>query len=278
MRDCLSGGIPTQSKYTTLLKSRELGELKEFSNHFLTLNKKYLKNYSTKWVTNPLNQWSRQWEYPFVFSRIQPIMETKQTRRILDAGSGISFFPYYIKSKYDCTDVYCCDIDTHFKDIFQRINSNSEENLKFSIGDLKELPYEDKWFDVIYCISVLEHTGDYEKIIEEFHRIIAPGGRLIVTFDISIDGTRDINVEMAEILLRALTERFNNDEDISLNVRSQVSIPGIFTTLTAKDIDVNLLPWKFPSIIYRLQSLITGKAYGLWPPPLTVFCLALSHI
>jgi len=276
MRNSLLDGIPKESDYRLLLESKEFKDLERLSNHFLSVNKKNLEGYAKKWVEDPLHQWSRQWEYPFVFSRIQPILETKGTAKILDAGSGVTFFPYYIKSQYDYADIYCNDYDTSLEGIFHRINANGDNKIKFSCSDLRELRYENGIFDVIYCISVLEHTDDYVEIIEGFNRILKPSGRLIITFDISLDGKHDISVEKGTALLKSLTEQFDYDKDISLDIRSYVSMPGIFTTLTANNINANLLPWKYPTLIYRIRSLIAGKGFCSWPPPLTVFCLGLT--
>jgi hypothetical protein len=44
------------------------------------------------WARDPLHQLSRQFEYPYAFERL---LETSKTgKKVLDAGSGITFFPY----------------------------------------------------------------------------------------------------------------------------------------------------------------------------------------
>ncbi len=274
----LSEGVPGVQSYVELTESIEFKELEEFSNRFIAVNKKELEGYSNKWALDPLHQWSRQWEYPFVYSRIQPVADSGAPLRILDAGSGATFFPYYIKSQYPLAEIYCSDYDEKLERVYAKINGKGENRIAFVRGDLRKLLYESEWFDVVYCISVLEHTQDYAAIVEEFHRVLRPGGRLVVTFDVSLDGTRDISLENGIILLRTLTERFQILEEISPDLNLQVSKPDAFTTLTAKQLNRNLLPWKFPAFIYRAKSIITGKPFGSWPPLLTVFCLSLSKM
>jgi len=138
------------------------------------------------------------------------------------------------------------------------------------------LPYERDWFDAIYCISVLEHTSNYSEIIDEFRRILRPGGKLVITFDISLDGTRDVSVENAEGLINSLIDKFISDEGFSPDWKSQLDLTDLFTTLVAKDMDPRLLPWKLPSLFYKLRSILAGKRLNTWPPPLTVFCLTLA--
>jgi SAM-dependent methyltransferase len=276
MRDLLSGGIPREDQYRSLLESTGFKEMEGFSNQFLSVHEDALKDYARKWVADPLHQWSRQWEYPFVFTRVEPVLQNKGTARIFDAGSGVTFFPYYIGSQYGSADIHCGDNDGSLEDIFQRINSKSEQRVEFSCSDVRSLPYEDRWFDAVFCISVLEHTDDYEEIIQEFFRVLQPGGKLIVTLDVSLDGTRHISVDKGTVLLEALARRFANDEGCSLDLGSYLSSPGIFTTLTAKSIDPGLLPWSLPAFVYRMRYLLAGKGLRAWPPPITVFCLSLT--
>lgn len=50
------------------------------------------------------------------------------------------------------------------------------------VHDLNSFPWpiDDDEFDVIYATHVLEHLEDVIKIMEELHRILKPGGRLII--------------------------------------------------------------------------------------------------
>lgn len=268
-------GIPQEHDYKELIASDSFKEMEGFSDNFLSANKDILREYMNKWVADPLHQWSRQWEYPFVYDKLKEMIGREPSPRILDAGSGVTFFPYYLCQSGAAT-VYCCDYDNSLATIYQQINENRDEDVKFSTADLRSLPYDDQFFHMIYCISVLEHTDEYEKIIDEFHRILQPGGRLVVTIDLSLDGTREIDLDRGNLLLSALAKRFAKSPELSLDLRAQVSVPGIFTTLTARDIDPGLLPWKQRSLLRRLKSFIKTGKLGVWPPPLTVFCLSLT--
>ena len=44
-------------------------------------------------------------------------------------------------------------------------------------------------YDAVACVSVLEHTRDYAAGVAEFRRVLKNGGRLLLTFDISLDDT-----------------------------------------------------------------------------------------
>ncbi len=276
MDNFLFDGVPLESDYRTIIKSDSFQELEKFSNDFLSTNKASLRDYMNKWVEDPLHQWSRQWEYPFVFNRVKKIIQQAPGASVLDAGSGVTFFPYYVKAQFASVKVCCCDYDAKLTGIYGQINSGAGEGVEFSVADLRDLPYEDECFDMIYCVSVVEHTDDYEKIIDEFYRILRPGGELVVTFDVSLDGVRDISVDKGTKLLTVLSKRFAKDSDLSLDLNALVSKPGVFTTLTAQGINAALLPWKYPAFVYQIKSFIATGRFCSWPPPLTVFCIHLT--
>ena len=266
-------GIPSERDYGELIGSDDFRAMEQFSDSFLSDNKTILRDYMNKWVADPLHQWSRQWEYPFVHGRVQQMIRHEPRPSILDAGSGLTFFPYYLNARSDAASIHCCDHDKTLTKAFDHINAGRDNIVEFSAVDLRDLPYDDESFHMVYCISVLEHTDDYEKIIEGFHRILRPGGTLVVTLDIYLDGTREIDADKGTALLTSLGNLFDKDSNLSLDLHSHISISGILTTLTAKDIDASLLPWKLPSFLYRIKSFIATGRFGSWPPPLTVFCL-----
>jgi SAM-dependent methyltransferase len=269
----LYSGIPKESDYKELITSRNYLDLNDFSAQFLEKNKSHLSSYASKWVSNPLRQWSRKWEYPYVFDRVSSVLDKKDSAVILDAGSGVSFSPYYILSKYPGASIHCADYDPKLSDIYAGINQKSERKVEFKISDLRELEYPDGMFDLIYCISVLEHTDSYPEIIRGFSRLLAHEGKLVVTFDVSLDGKRDVSPDKARELVNTLARNLSVDEGPVTEIDVA---PGSLTTLVARELDPDCLPWKAPAWLYRIQSLVKGKGVVSWPPPLTVFCLSLT--
>ena len=192
--------------------------MNDFSNNFLSSYNIFMNYYLKVGVKILLHQWSRQWEYPFVYSKIKKhinklnknFMETK----ILDAGSGITFFPFFITSKLDI-ELHCCDVDNNLVDInIKKINNNfDKDNMNFTLSNISRTPYKTEYFDIIYCISVLEHTENFENVIHEFYRILKPNGILIIIFDISLDGISEISIEKSKQLLETILNNFEPDEE-----------------------------------------------------------------
>ncbi len=49
------------------------------------------------------------------------------------------------------------------------------------VSDITDIPVHDESFDVIICTEVLEHVPEPIKTVQEFSRIIRPGGQLFIT-------------------------------------------------------------------------------------------------
>jgi SAM-dependent methyltransferase len=47
-------------------------------------------------------------------------------------------------------------------------------------GSILDAPFEDYSFDMIVTIGCLHHRGDLQKAINECHRMLRPGGKLVV--------------------------------------------------------------------------------------------------
>lgn len=68
------------------------------------------------------------------------------------------------------------------KTLNQRLANN--ENLLTLQGDVCNMPFPDQSFDVVCCLETLEHVYDMPGAVEEFKRIVADDGTLIVSVPI----------------------------------------------------------------------------------------------
>ena len=267
----LREGIPLQGEYDTVLRSAAFKEMEAFSEAFCETNRGVLEGYVAKWgADNSLRSWSRQWEYPYVFGKVAEVARAHPRARILDAGSGATFLPFYLRRHFEGTTVACCDTDDTLADVFSSLNRNMNGDIEFSTADIRALPYADRSFDLVYCVSVLEHTDSYEEILNEFSRV-TKGGRVAITFDVSLDGTRDLRIRDLDRMLRVLAAVFEKGPDLRRNVRFQLADPDILTTQT---VDRDLLPWRGPPFLHRLKSSLANRRLVQWPPLLTVCCLS----
>lgn len=56
------------------------------------------------------------------------------------------------------------------------------DNITFATGNLSEIPYQANSFEYVVCTEALEHVKDYEQVIKELHRVVKPGGYVILSF------------------------------------------------------------------------------------------------
>lgn len=49
------------------------------------------------------------------------------------------------------------------------------------VSDIRCLPFEDNYFDLVICSEVLEHIDDHERAVSELTRVLKPGRNLVVS-------------------------------------------------------------------------------------------------
>jgi len=272
----LESGIPTIDSYNRLIKSDFFLKIEAFSNEFLRANNRHLIDYGLRWVPDPLHQWSRQWEYPFVIDKIFEYINTREPTyqaNILDAGSGITFLPYYILSSFKNTKVFCCDHNSSLSTVFSEINANYETPVEFHPENICRLSFKDDSFDIIYCVSVLEHIEDFKTPIKEFKRLLRKNGILIITFDISLDGLSKIPIREAEELVETLHRYFvpmYQPRPLSEMLKS-----NIVTTEYIKRHNRKLLPWR-QSMLTTLKVILRLRRAKF--KHLTFYCGSLKNV
>lgn len=147
----------------------------------------------------------------YVYPHVQ-----KVNGRVLDAGCGAGFATMVMSQFADVYSIDACQprleratalsnmmrkgekgfftgvfalIDEELGDLAENVHLNVSAELlngkprqvEFTVGSIDALPYPDQYFAMINCLDVLEHTYDPAKIIQQFARVLQPGGRLFIT-------------------------------------------------------------------------------------------------
>jgi SAM-dependent methyltransferase len=89
--------------------------------------------------------------------------------RILDVGCGEK--PY--ANLFAATEYIGIDIE-------QSGHDHTRSNIDVFYDGLN-IPFEDNSFDSIVCFEVLEHVFEPDKIVQEMHRVLKPGGKVLLT-------------------------------------------------------------------------------------------------
>ena len=95
--------------------------------------------------------------------------------RILDVGCGTGFITRMLAEYGEVTGLDMADIALEF------CEKNGINNV--IKGSITNIPYQDNQFDLVCALDVLYHLAveNDEDAIREVHRVLKPGGRVIIT-------------------------------------------------------------------------------------------------
>jgi SAM-dependent methyltransferase len=273
----LTSGIPTFAQLDELRKSDFYLDNEQFNADFLDRHQVPMKSYRAKWEFDPYKLWSRRWEYPYVAGRVLECAKQRpgQPLRVLDAGSGVTYLPYFLCSRVPQMSVVAFDYDQSYTAMFDAINkSEGHDRVKFGIGMMQKLPYESQSFDAIVCVSVLEHTDEYDVILNEFDRVLKPGGQLALTFDLSLDGRFELSKPRATSVLNRILKSYTPiDLPDPVTELNRMDAPnGLLTTDAIKKSNPELLPWRHP-FLKGIKDLLQGHGWTGGFASKSVICL-----
>jgi ubiquinone/menaquinone biosynthesis C-methylase UbiE len=164
----------------------------------------------------PSHWWSRFYEYAWAAEFC------KETDVVLDAACGIPHpFKFYLAE--NCKSVHAVDINGKINDyanmleevagIFGQSYEEMSDKINFKQASITELPYKNNMFDKVFCISVLEHISDEEKLkaLSEFKRVLKNSGMVILTVDYP-----DTTMEQLETLANEAGLKLVGEKDTTI--------------------------------------------------------------
>jgi ubiquinone/menaquinone biosynthesis C-methylase UbiE len=163
--------------------------------------------YHTQDARYEFNGWSRRYDrdplqnllfkpsHRLIVQNLEPGEE-----RILDVGCGTSRFAARVLKRFPHVQVVGMDLCTNMlrasrarfpltlssplEGVIQARRSQGRVHLVQ--GDSERLPFADDSFDLVTCSHSFHHYPNQARVVAEMHRILRPGGRLMI-----IDGDRD---------------------------------------------------------------------------------------
>jgi len=111
----------------------------------------------TRAILEPLSDWLR--------AEARAAHAARGPYRLLDVGCGVK--PYYPWFEPYVSEYVGLDFE-----------SNADAELH---GRIEAIPAPDASFDVVLCTQVLEHCDDPPQAIRELRRVVAPGGRVLLS-------------------------------------------------------------------------------------------------
>ena len=174
---------------TILEQTQKIGSYFDIPNNLVIFFEKYQKNtisedeetqnvYGSLWkeldekylIDETKNELSN------IFEKNGRTLNELKGKTVLDMGCGSGRFTLALAS-LGASHVTGVDLGKTGLDLGTRIASELHlENIKFVRNSVLTLPFDDDYFDFVFCKGVLHHTGNLEKGLTELHRVLKTGG------------------------------------------------------------------------------------------------------
>ena len=101
----------------------------------------------------------------------------RQPQRWLDIGTGNGFLPRVARSSLNGVHI----TGTDFAENALEAAADALDAHKLADLDAQGLPFENESFDFVTCLEVIEHLVFPTHALEEKHRVLKPGGHVVIT-------------------------------------------------------------------------------------------------
>ena len=99
-------------------------------------------------------------------------------KRILEVGCGVGIDLFRFAK--GGADVMGVDLAEQSIDLACKYFDHEGLSGDFRLGNGEELEFEDNTFDMVYAHGVIQYTANAQKMVDELHRVVKPGGEVIM--------------------------------------------------------------------------------------------------
>jgi 2-polyprenyl-6-hydroxyphenyl methylase/3-demethylubiquinone-9 3-methyltransferase len=100
----------------------------------------------------------------------------REGARLLDLGCGLGLYSEFWHDRgFKVTGV---DMNGQVLSVANQRGATRSLPIRYSVGAADRLPFADCSFDIVFANSLLEHVTDWETSVQEWVRVLAPGGLL----------------------------------------------------------------------------------------------------
>lgn len=120
------------------------------------------------------------YRFPEVMAEIEAEAAVLRGRHLLEIGCGLGYDAIeFLRRgvKVTATDLTSANVELAARHL--ELEGLKAEEIR--VASVLELPFADKSFDAVYMNGVLQHIAEPEPAVREIHRVLRPGGRMILS-------------------------------------------------------------------------------------------------
>jgi SAM-dependent methyltransferase len=199
-------------------------------------------DYVSKLKLQPHIDRSKNWDSVIALETIVNSFETEA--KILEVGANADAYFAVLPWLSQFGFRYLYGINTVFHETFVR------KNIVYLHGDIQKTLFQERYFDAITCLFVLENGIDIERYFSESRRILTPGGLLISS--VAYCGT---GVEAGEKTCGGVPGRIFSRKDILNLVRLATSVGFEVIGDCGLDCEESVVHWRAADLKYTIMIL-----------------------
>lgn len=189
----------------------------------------------------------------------QPRLVQKQihalgARSVLEVACGKGFNTHWLAPRN--TQTGFCAIDWTPMHV-QIASRKRRPNATFAVGDYQRLAFADGAFDLVFAIECLCYARNLGEVLAEAHRVLRPGGRLVLTDGFRCSGLETLEPAM-QIAAQLVELSMNVEQFWDIDVFVQTAERAGFRVRQQQDLSEAIQP-----NLRHLQRI--AKLYLRWP-------------
>lgn len=127
---------------------------------------------------NPTRRWLHRTRLARIQDALRLAAAAGPARRALEVGPGSGVYLPLLAELFD--EVVASDVEEEFLAHARRL-AEAHPNLTAVHDDVTDSHLEPGSFDLVLCSEVIEHLPDSRLALQGIHRLLAPGGRLVLS-------------------------------------------------------------------------------------------------
>lgn len=155
-------------------------------------------------------------------------------KKILDLGCGTGRHAIFLAQ--NGFEVYATDIsNTGLAIAKKKAQDLKLNNIYFARHDMKDIPFEDNFFDAVLCVLVIDHgtKQDLQKTVNEIYRVLKKDSIVITDFMSTDDETCGKGIQIEK---NTFVGSMEGEDNIAHHYSTEEELEEFFQNFTQKEI------------------------------------------